>query len=155
MMKYESRIRYTEAFDVSLRGGYDRFFGLRDVNPGFVVVSLTLNPAVIYQPVAEAEASRARTRFVRSENDAVEQKVELLSGRLRALWAGEKRRMGELRLLLADAEARLRMVEGIEGDRLRRLRDALWFDWVKLKAENEFLRVHSVELAQSLGEAAR
>src|SRR5262249_46350230 len=129
-------------FDISLCVGYDRFFGQRDVDPGFVVLSLSLNPAVIYQPFAEAEAARARAILVRAENDAVEQKVELLSQRLRVLLAGERRRVNELRLLIADAEARLHLLDAIEGDRLRRVRDSLWFDYVRLRAEDAFVRVH-------------
>src|SRR5258706_4051657 len=40
--RWEGRQRILAAFDVTLRGGYDRFFGQRDVNPGFVVLSLSL-----------------------------------------------------------------------------------------------------------------
>lgn len=152
VFRYESRQRILSAFDVSLRGGYDRFFGQRDVNPGFVVLSLSLNPAVVYQPFAEAEAARARAGFLRTANDSVEQKAELLAQRLRTLLAGERRRMGELRVLLADAEGRLRILEGIEGDKLRRFRESLWFDYVRLRAEDAFVRVHVAELSQSLGQ---
>jgi hypothetical protein len=154
VMKYEGRLRMAQAFDVSVRGGYDRFFGLRDDLPLFGVISLTINPAIVYQPFAESDAARARARFVRSENDAVEQKVELLASRLRALLAGERRRLGEVRTLLADVEGRLRTLESIDSDRLRRFREATWFDWVRLKAEHEFLRVHVGELTTALGEDA-
>jgi hypothetical protein len=150
--RWESRQRILSAFDLSVRGGYDRFFGQRDVNPGFVVLSLSVNPAVIYQPFAEAEAARARVRFVRAENDAVEQKAELLAARLRALLAAERRRLSELRVLVTDAEARLKLLDTIEGDKLRRFRESIWFDYVRLRAEDAFTRVHVAELAQSLGE---
>jgi hypothetical protein len=152
MGRYEARQRMLQAFDVSLRGGYDRIFGLRDVDPGFIVLSFAVNPAVIYQPFAEAEAAKARARFVRAENDSVEQKAELLANRLHVLLAGERRRQGEMRALLAESESRLKMLEGIEGDKIRRVRESLWFDYVKLRAEDAFLRVHAGELAQSLGE---
>jgi len=150
--KYEGRLRLTEAFDIQVRGGYDRFFGLRDDLPLFGVVSLTINPAALYMPFAESEAARAKTRVVRQENDAVEQKAELLSARLRALYASECRRLGEVRVLLADVEGRIHAIESIESDKLRRFRESMWFDWVKLKAENEFLRVHVAELQSTLGD---
>jgi hypothetical protein len=86
------------------------------------------------------------------ENDAVEQKAELLASRLRALLAGERKRLSEVRVLLGDVEGRIRAIESIDSDKLRRFREAMWFDWVKLKAEHEFLRVHTGELAASLGE---
>jgi len=148
---YEARLRMTEAFDVQLRGGYDRFFGLRDDLPLFGVLSITINPAVFYQPFAESDAARARARVVRLENDAVEQKAELLASRLRALLAGERRRLGEVKILLADVEGRIHAIESIESDKLRRFRESMWFDWVKLKAEQEFLRVHVAELQTTLG----
>ncbi len=151
VQKYEGRLRLTEAFDISVRGGYDRFFGLRDELPLFGVISLTINPAAIYMPFAEAEAARAKTRVVRLENDAVEQKAELLQARLRALYAGERRRLGEVRILLADVEGRIHALEAIESDKLRRFRESMWFDWVKLKAEQEFLKVHVAELSATLG----
>ena len=89
--------------------------------------------------------------MVRLENDAVEQKAELLALRLRALLAGERRRLGEVRVLLADVEGRIHSIESIESDKLRRFRESMWFDWVKLKAEQEFLRVHVGELQSTLG----
>src|SRR5205807_10095391 len=90
----------------------------------FVVMSVTINPAALYQPFAEAEATLARARAVRLATDGVEQKADLLIGRLRALLAGEKRRLGELRALLVDVEGRLRSLDTIEGEELRRFRDA-------------------------------
>ncbi|MCU1277160.1 MAG: hypothetical protein JWM53_706, partial [bacterium] len=132
-------------------GGYDRFFGLRDELPLFGVISLTFNPAAIYMPFAESDAARAKTRVVRLENDAVEQKAELLASRLKALLAGERRRLGEVRVLLADVEGRIHAIEAIESDKLRRFRESMWFDWVKLKAEQEFLRVHVAELTTTIG----
>ncbi|HEX6835190.1 MAG TPA: hypothetical protein VF334_01390 [Polyangia bacterium] len=149
--KQEARLRLTEAFDIQVRGGYDRFFGLRDDLPLFGVVSLTINPAAIYMPFAESDAARAKAHVVRLENDAVEQKVELLAARLRALYASECRRLGEVRVLLADVEGRIHAIESIESDKLRRFRESMWFDWVKLKAEQEFLRVHVAELQTTLG----
>ncbi|MCU1278287.1 MAG: hypothetical protein JWM53_1833 [bacterium] len=151
VQKYEARLRLTEAFDISVRGGYDRFFGLRDETPLFGVIALTINPAVVYMPFAEAEAAKAKTRVVRLENDAVEQKAELLASRLKALLAGERRRLGELRALIADVEGRIHSIESIESDKLRRFRESMWFDWVKLKAEQEFLRVHVAELTTTVG----
>ena len=56
-------------------------------------------------------------------------------------------------MLFADVEGRIHSIESIEGDKLRRFRESMWFDWVKLKAEQEFLRVHTAELQASIGGA--
>ena len=138
-----------------MRGGYDRVFGLRDDLPLFAVVSLTINPAAFYQPVADAAARRARLKWVRTQTDSVGQKAELLAQRLRAALTGERRRLYDSSTLLADVEGRLRAIDAVESDRLRRVRDAMWFDWVRLKADQEFLRVHVTELASALGEPGR
>lgn len=149
---YESRLRQSRALDVALRGGYDRFFSARDDLPLFVALNVTINPGWLFQLGPEREAAAARARFVRSEADGLEQKAELLQARLRAALAAEKRRLGDVGALVADLEGRLRTLESIESERLKRFREASWFEWVRLKAEQEFLRVHTVELARTLGE---
>ena len=150
--KYEARLRMLSAFDLSLRGGYDRFFGLRDDLPLFGVISLTINPAALYLPFVDSDAAKARARVLRAENEGIEQKASLLSARLKAVLLEERRRMGEVRVLLADIEGRLRSLESIDSDKLRRFKEATWFDWVRLKSEAEFLRVHVGELTTTLGE---
>jgi hypothetical protein len=151
VLKYEARMRLTQAFDIQVRGGYDRFFGLRDQLPLFGVFSIVLSPAIFAMPSFESDAARAKAHVIAHENDSVEQKAELLESRMRALCVGERRRLGEVRVLLADVEGRIHTIESIESDKLRRFRESLWFDWVKLKAEQEFLRVHVGELQATLG----
>jgi hypothetical protein len=153
--RYEGRLRWVRGFDVSVRGGYDQVFGVRNDLPLFAVVSLTFNPAMFYQPAANAEAYVARQRWVGAETEGVAQKARLLAARLRALLAAERRRLAEATVRLADVEARLRSVEAVGGERLLRVRDAMWFDWVRIKAEHEFLRVHISELADVVGDGAR
>ena len=76
-----------------------------------------------HQPFAESQAAVARARALRAENDGVEQKVELLAARLKAALAGERRRMGELRVLVTDVESRLRALESLDSEKLRRFRE--------------------------------
>jgi hypothetical protein len=78
-----------------------------------------------------------------------------LAARLRAALADEQRRLRESFALLTELEVRLRTIESIESERLRRAREAMWFDWVRLKADHEFLRVHVGELKEALAEGAR
>jgi hypothetical protein len=153
--RYEARLRELLAFDLSVRGGFDQIYGATgDYTPVFGVVSLSFNPAVFYQTYADAQARQARVRWAGAETEGIGQKVELLANRLRATLAGERRRLHETTVLLADVEARLRALDGLEFERLRRVRDGMWFDWVKLKADHEFLQVHVAELGRSLGEGA-
>ena len=80
--------------------------------------------------VRRVATRRGRARaWCAARTTRVEQKVELLDARLRALLAGERRRLGEVRVLLTDVESGAsRSIESIEGDKLRRFRESLWFD---------------------------
>ena len=72
VLKYEARMRLTQAFDIQVRGGYDRFFGLRDQLPLFGVSTIVLSPAIAYMPFAESDAARAKAHVIAHENDSVE-----------------------------------------------------------------------------------
>jgi hypothetical protein len=56
----DGALRRLAAFDLSVRGGYDRFFGTRDNLPLFAVVSLTFTPGALAQGGYEDRAREAR-----------------------------------------------------------------------------------------------
>jgi hypothetical protein len=153
--RMDARLRALSAWDLNVRGGYDRFYGFRDELPLFIVVSLTVNPAAIAQPFYDARAREARLKWVRAQEEGIGQRVENLTRRLSTVHRAEQRRLRETTVLLADLESRLKSVDAIDNDKLRRYREALWFDWVKLKADHEYLRVHVADLSASLGGTER
>jgi hypothetical protein len=154
----DGRLRESEAFDVQARGGYDQVIGGRPGTlPIFGIVTLSLNLGVFAQFPAEARAREGHRAWVRQETEGVDQRVEETLARLHQVRRIEERRLSETQVLLADLEERLRTVEGLplKNDKVKKYRDYLWFDFVKVKAESEFLRAHLVDLAISLGEPSR
>jgi hypothetical protein len=52
---------------------------------------------------------------------------------------------------LADLEGRMKEVSSLAGDRVKRYRDYLWFDLVRVRADNAFLKAQIRELQETLG----
>jgi hypothetical protein len=74
--------------------------------------------------------------------------------RLRAMLQTDQKRVSESKVLLADLEGRMKDVSAIGGDRVKRYRDYLWFDLVRVRADYAFLDAQISELRVTLGEDA-
>lgn len=153
--RVEGQLREAAAWDLSVRAGYDRIFGLRDQTPLFAVVTLSMNLGFPWQFAGEEKARTARVRWTRQQAEGVDARVEQLLRRLTATLAAEQKRLGEVAVLRADLEGRMKDVEFLEGRKARAYREYLWFDLVKVRAEHEYLRVQVAELRAALGEEAR
>jgi len=144
----ESRLRWADAWDVSLRVGYDRFIDDQtEDSPVFALASISFNIGALFQGAPNERAAAGRARFVRQERTA--QNATALR-RLRATARAEKRREQETAALVADLEKQLAELEGLNSVNSRRYSETVWFEWVKVKAEHEYLRAHLVSLAEIL-----
>ena len=150
--RIDGRLRHARAWEISVRGGYDQLFGLRDGLPFFGAIQVGFNLGGFYQPFADARARHGRARFVPAEAEGVDQRVGDVLHRLRAAHAAALRRREETRALFADLDIRLKAVEHLEGERVRRYREYLWFDWVQKKAEREYNDALATDLQASLAE---
>jgi hypothetical protein len=144
----EARLRRAEAWDVSVRLGYDRFLeDDTEDSPLFALASVSFNIGALFQGAGNEQAATGRARFVRAgrggENAAVLR-------RLRATAQAEQKREKETAALLADLEKQLAELEQLTSITSRRYRETLWFEWVKVKAEHEYLRTHLASLNQIL-----
>ena len=63
----------------------------------------------------------------------------------------ETQREAEVRTLVADLDAQQRQLAQIGGDASRRLRQTVWFEWVKLHAEHAYLEAHLASLREVMG----
>jgi len=144
--KSESRVRQSRRFDLAVRAGYDRLFGVRDGVPLSATLTLTISPGALAQPEAEEQAHRGRTGWATRGLEGVHDRVAVLLARLRAVLEAQTRRGQDTRVLLADLEARYKAVEAIAGDSVRAYRDYLWFDLIRLRAEDAYLRAQLEEL---------
>jgi hypothetical protein len=150
----EARLRRTEGWDVALRVGYDQVIGARSGLPLFGVLSLSWDPGQLFQSAAERRACAGRLRWVHGQVEGVDDRIAQAINRLRSLERAERLRLSETGILLADLTARFAAVSGMSGDKVNRYRDYLWFDLVRARAEDAYLRAHVRDLAAALGETS-
>jgi hypothetical protein len=147
----DGSLRRAQAWDVSVRVGYDAFTGSfdDDQNPLFAVVSVGFNLGGLFQGGAEEQSVAGRRRYVREERAATETDPTL--AHLRVVAREEKRRLKQTAVLVGDLERQLGQLDQVGGEAGRRYRQSLWFDWVKLKAEHAYLSAHVAGLAPLVG----
>jgi len=146
----ESRVRLSRRYDLFLRAGYDRLFGVRDGIPLATTLTFTFSPGSLAQPRAEEQAQRGRSGWNAAGVEGIHDRVAILLSRLRAAMEVQSQRASETSVLLADLEARYKAVEGVQGDSVRAYRDYLWFDLIRLRAEDAYLRAQVSELGALL-----
>jgi hypothetical protein len=143
----DGQIRRARAWDLQVRAGYDRFLENDDESPYFAVVQVGLNLGWFLQGSANERAASGRKRQL--ETSGV---VDATATRLRATLASESQRQEQVGVLVADLQRQLDELKSIGGDASRRFRQTVWFEWVKLKAEHEYLSAHVASLREVLGE---
>jgi hypothetical protein len=142
----ESRVRLSRRYDLSLRAGYDRLFGIRDGIPLLATLTFTYNLGSLAQPRAEALAQQGRMGWATTGVEGVHDRVAILLAKLRGVLEVQSQRARESSVLLADLETRYKSVENAPGDSVRAYRDYLWFDLTRLRAEGAYLRAQTEEL---------
>jgi hypothetical protein len=148
--RHEARLRSAQAWDVSVRFGYDRFLAADDESPYFAVVSASFNLGWFLQARAHERAAAGRRRLVQQEGG---REAHVAEARLRALLEAERRRHADTSVLVADLERQLGQLRKLGGDSSRRYRQTVWFEWVKLRADHAYLAAHVASLQAILGEA--
>jgi hypothetical protein len=142
----DGRLRTAQAWDLSVRVGYDKFLDGDDQSPYFAVVQASFNLGWILQQPANRRAATARKRMVRDEANAAATPV------VRALYESEVQRAKEAGVLAAELERQLEALRRIGGDDSRRFRQTVWFEWVEAAAEHAYLEAHAASLGEVLGE---
>jgi hypothetical protein len=146
----EGKLRRAKAFDVSVRVGYDRFLDNdEEDSPYFAVVQVGFNLGYLVQGGANARAAAARKRMVEERATSTVSDTALASMTQRL--AEDRERHAHTGDLVADLEKQLAALKGIEGDVGRRLRQSIWFDAVKVRAEHAYLGARVEALAAALG----
>jgi hypothetical protein len=152
----EARVRASRAWDVSVRGGYDRTFGTSaSYTPVFALVTITANVGGLLQPAAEARAVPGRAEWARRQVEGADDRVEQALARLRALRDADRRRLDDTRLLLTDLEERRNTLLSVPGERVAEIAQSLWFDLVHVRAEHAYVAAHLADLDRILGRDGR
>jgi hypothetical protein len=166
----ESGLRIASAFDIEIHAGYDKFFRPHHgaeaaVAPGgemmpaaephelplFGFVSVKLNPGVLAMPSYESRARHGHHAYIKEQELGTYQRATQALARLKAQAARAQRREGELRALLADLERRHHDAGVFANDRIRRYRDQLWFDMLRVRADLAYVCSQRLELARLVG----
>lgn len=146
-----ARVRKATAWDLSVRGGYDRFFGVRDHVPLFATATLTVDVGLLFQPVADRRAVRAREAWARSQIEGPSDRAAQVRTKLEAVRAEARSRLAATAALAADLDQRSESLESIGTDGARAAASTVWFALVQAKAERAFFAALLAELDAALG----
>jgi len=151
------RLRSSTAWDLSLRGAYDRVFDTRETTspPLFGMVMVSYNLGGLFQPAANARAREGRREREAEDLSGVDRRAAELLRQLKAMRSAEETRLRDVSVLTADLEQQLEQVRKLQTARVRRFGELLWFELTRLRAEQSFLKVHVKDLATVLGESGQ
>lgn len=142
----ESRVRLSRRYDLSLRAGYDRLFGVRDGIPILATLTFTYSLGSLAQPKQEMLAQQGRVGWATHGIEGIHDRVSVLLSKLRGTLQVQTQRAKETTVLLADLETRYQALDKTPGDSVRAYRDYLWFDLTRLRADAAYLRAQTDEL---------
>jgi hypothetical protein len=150
---HEAKLRRAKAFDVNVRVGLDTYLddtGSDQSSPYFALLSVGVNLGVLFQGSGNDRAATGRKRLVRSGRDPLS--VDATAERLRSLVETASKRQSETATLEADLERQIAALDRVGGDDSRRYRVIVWFDLIKIRAENAYHTAHLEALKQVLGD---
>jgi len=149
--KIEGKLRRAQAFDVSVRVGFDQFLDRQDGNPSpyFAVVVVGVNLGALFQGAANERAAAGRQRLVRSGRDPIA--ADASADRVRALIESQAQRAEEVAALEADLAKQIQTLDRLGGEDGKRYRQTVWFEWIKIKAEEAYLVAHLKALREVMG----
>jgi len=145
-----ARIRTTSAWDLSLRGGYDRFFGVREHVPLFGVATLSVNLGLLFQPAANRRAVDARQDWARSQVDGPTDRATQVTTRLAAIRVEARERHQATGALEAELDQRMKTLEAVSTDGARVAATTVWFALVHARAQRAFYGTLIIELDEAL-----
>ncbi len=150
--KAEAGVREAGAWDFTVRGGYDRIFLANEGRPYFAMGTLTFNLGRLWQSGAEKRADEGRRQWLLRQPEGMTARMGRLLRQLRGVQQAEAGRFQETQVLLADLGQRMKSVKEVGGKRAESYVNYLWFDYIRVKAENAYLAVHLKDLAAIAGE---
>src|SRR5262249_16354678 len=150
--KAEADVRESSAWEFTLRAGYDHFLLVPEGRPLFATGTLTFNLAAPWQRRLEKRVLQAQEQWFLQRPDGIAVHTMKMIRRLQSIQNAEAARLKEIQLLMDDLELRIHSMREIGGLKAQSYADYLWFDYVKLKAEEAFLRTHLTDLAALTGD---
>ena len=146
-----SRLRRAGALSLTLRGGYDEVFGVAQDVPVFGSVSLEFNPGWFWQGGYDDQAERAHAQGVEAGVLGQRESLDALARRLEVELGILRRRKGEVATALADLAQRRERLDAAGSATGRAYAEYIWFEEVRLRADDAFLRERVRALARLIG----
>jgi hypothetical protein len=135
-----SSLRRAGALSLTLRGGYDELFGVSQALPVFGSVSLEFNPGWFWQQGLDDQAERSHAESVEADALGQKQGLEAVARRLDAELSIVRRRRAEVKAALGDLEQRSERLAAAGSATAREYAEYIWFEAVRLRADDAFLR---------------
>jgi hypothetical protein len=135
-----SSLRRAGALSLTLRGGYDELFGVPQALPVFGSVSLEFNPGWFWQQGLDEQAELAHAESVEANVLGQKQGLEAVARRLDTELAIVRRRRAEVKAALGDLEQRSERLAAAGSATAREYAEYIWFEAVRLRADDAFLR---------------
>jgi hypothetical protein len=144
----EAKLRRAAGIDVSVRFGIDQYAERDNPQPYFAVLSVGINTGILFQGGANKRSAAGRHKLVESgQGPGVEATVD----QLRTTLDIESKRAKETEALVQELERQLDALGKIGGDESKRYKQTVWFEWVKAKAQHEYLATHVHTIREVLG----
>jgi hypothetical protein len=150
----EGRAREAGAWDVSVRGGFQRVINAPQESHFFGNVTLSFNLGRLWQGNAEQRANNGFRRWIEEDPAGASVRTSVLLQHFRAIQTAEAERLRQTDILLDDLQQRLESVRSVGDQKAQSYEDYVWFDYIKIKAEHAYLVAHLKDLSVVAGKSA-
>jgi hypothetical protein len=148
-------LRAKGAWDVAVRGGYEKLFDVSQSVPLFGMVTVSYNLGGLFQ----GGANRRAVEGARAETDAdfsgAGQALQRLWDGLTAQLEADRARLVQTRTRLADLKGQADQLEAVPTHEVDRFRRAVFFQLIFAQADEAYLWAHVRSLEAILKEGAR
>ena len=143
----QGHLRSLAAYDVSVRGGADRFLeGPNARTNYFAVVQVGINLGALATGSANRRAAAGRARYAPTQ--VTPSDAGLNPEQLRAMIDVATKRAEQLSALVTDLDRQMTALTQLPGEDSKRFRETLWFDTVKAKADLAYAQAHVAALRE-------
>ncbi len=150
----QERLRRSQAFELELRAGYYRIFGVEQKLPLFAMASLEISPGWLWQSSAEARARQAHRAWVQARLAPPAPPAEL-EGQLREVLLATQRRSQEVAATISDLDARRAKAQAVPGEQAQHFASVMWLQVAKLRAERAYLDEYAAAVLRVLARLPR
>lgn len=144
--RVDGSVRKSQAFEVVIRGGYDRIFGVEQRVPVFASATLRFSPGWFWQRSAESRAESAAAEWRSRQGEAALPAPRQFVQQLEARLTIARQRRADLTRAITELKRRLNDVKAVPGEQSRRFSELLWLDTATLRADEAFVTKQIEEL---------